>query len=348
MPVAFEPPRGVRDTVSPVRVDPTGRRGPTRGQARSAAWRRSSQGLYVPSEVDRHRPEQRIVEAAALVPAYGGLTGWAALRWLGGRWFGGLETDGKTPRDVEIATIDWIRAQPGMRPVEERLAPDDLTVGDGLRMTTVPRSVCFEMRYARNLRWAVVAMDMAAASDLCSIAEAAGYASGLQGWIGIPQCRAALALADENSWSPYEPIMRMVWMLDAGLPRPLCNQPVFDLDGRHVATPDLLDVEAGVAGEYDGGVHLTAARRADDLVRESKLRDLGLECFTMVSRDLADPFSTVVPRMLAARERAAGHPERRRRWTIEPPAWWRPTVTVEQRRALSPEDRDRLLRYRVA
>ena len=55
--------------------------------------------------------------------------------------------------------------------------------------------------------------------------------------------------------------MRLVWELDAGHPRPLCNVPLFDRHGRHLATPDLVDPGAGVVGEYDGAVHLTGAQR---------------------------------------------------------------------------------------
>jgi hypothetical protein len=36
----------------------------------------------VPADAEQ-TTEQRIVEAAAVLPAYGGVTGWAALRWLG-------------------------------------------------------------------------------------------------------------------------------------------------------------------------------------------------------------------------------------------------------------------------
>ena len=46
------------------------------------------------------------------------------------------------------------------------------------------------------------------------------------------------------------------------------NRPVFDLHGRHVGTPDLLDVEAGVYGEYDSELHLDGKRRLKDLTRE--------------------------------------------------------------------------------
>jgi hypothetical protein len=45
--------------------------------------------------------EQRIVEASYLLPADGAVTGWAVLRWLGGRWFEGGAADG-VPLDVPL------------------------------------------------------------------------------------------------------------------------------------------------------------------------------------------------------------------------------------------------------
>src|SRR3954447_802486 len=69
--------------------------------------------------------------------------------------------------------------------------------------------------------------------------------------------RAALDLASEDSRSPNETRMRLVWVLDAGLPVPAVNQPVYDLDGRLLGVADLLDVAAGVVGEYDGEDHAT-------------------------------------------------------------------------------------------
>src|SRR5690242_3155835 len=55
----------IPDLVLPVRVDPTGRDGPTRAQARGPRWRRSSPGLYVPVGTPDDLVEQRIVEAYA-------------------------------------------------------------------------------------------------------------------------------------------------------------------------------------------------------------------------------------------------------------------------------------------
>jgi hypothetical protein len=140
--------------------------------------------------------------------------------------------------------------------------------------------------------------------------------------------------------------MRLVWVLVAGLPEPMCNTPVFDLSGRHVGTPDLIDPIAGVAGEYEGVVHLDRRQRGVDVRREQAFRDVGLECFPMVASDWQD-LSQMVARMNSAYSRAVDRPVRERAWTVEPPAWWVRTDTVSRRRALTHQDRLRLLGRRA-
>lgn len=55
------------DLVRPMRLDPTGVTGPTRGQARGPHYRQTSHGWYVPSEVDEAPVEQRILEQSMRV-----------------------------------------------------------------------------------------------------------------------------------------------------------------------------------------------------------------------------------------------------------------------------------------
>ena len=87
--------------VPPRRLDPSGLNGPTPGQARGPSWRRAAAGLYVPADVNDDRVEQRIVEAASRLRT-GAVTGWAALRLLGGGYFDGLERDGRTRLPVPL------------------------------------------------------------------------------------------------------------------------------------------------------------------------------------------------------------------------------------------------------
>jgi hypothetical protein len=306
-----------------------------------------SSGLFVPASVDSADPDQRICEAGARLPAYGGVTGWGGLRWAGATWFKGLGDFGRV-RPVTLAVMhDEIRKQPQIDITSERLPARDLTSHDGLAITTHVRSVCFEMRYANCGRDAVVILDMAMMVDLVTLDEVAAYVLNLNGWTGVGKCRFALAWSDENSWSPMETRLRLIYVIDLELPWPLCNRPIFDLDGRHIGTPDLLDVEAGLVVEYEGGLHLEGHRRGADLQKEAAYRRVGLEYVVMVAADWASPESTIMPRIRDARQRARFEAMATRRWTVEPPPWWTSTTTVDARRALSASQRARLLRYRA-
>jgi hypothetical protein len=335
--------------VWPVRRDKAGVDGPTPWQARGPEWRATSRGLYVPATVDPDVVEQRIVEAAAVEPSCAVVTGWAALRWWGGAWFEGLAADGRTPLPVPLAAGDGHsrRTQDDVfEMVWEFVSPKHLTRLDGLRLTTRLWSVTLAMRRAPDLGAAVRIFDMAAYNDLVSIPEVVAFTEGHQGTrTGVELVREAMTYADENAWSPTEVDFRLVWQLVAGLPRPVCNRPVFDLNGRLVGTPDLLDPVHGVAGDYDGALHLEGAQRSRDVAREADFRSVGLEPVTMLAGDRHDP-TEVVRRLHAAYRRAHAKPLADRRWTIEPPRWWTRTDTVARRRALTLEQRRRYLRLR--
>lgn len=323
----------------PARIDPAGLSGPTKGEAYGPGWRRTGHGYFLPASVDDTRVERRIVEAAAVLPPDGAVTGWAALRWSGAMWFDGLAGDGVTRRPVPVLTgCGAIRPQHGIAVSSELRRPGEIVEVDGLAVTIPVRSALFEVRYAESITSAVVAADMTMEADLATPQELTAYAATLGTWTGIPQAREALPLARENSWSPQEPRLRVLWKLLAGFPEPLCNRPVFDLSGRHIGTPDLLDPVSGVVGEYEGVVHLKRRQRGIDVRREQALRDAGLECFSVVAADWADE-TVIAARIRSAYARAASRPVSERAWTIEQPAWWVPTHTVALRRALSARER---------
>lgn len=325
-----DPPAGL---VRPVRVDPAGVDGPTRGQARSSRWRKSSYGLYVPSAVDPVVPEQRILEQSARLSQGGAVTGWASLRLHGGNFFDGLAADGSShlPVPLNPGVFHQLAADERCTISRDRLFSHEITVVQGIPCTVVLRALFDEARYARSIRHAVVALDMAAAAELASLAMVRDYVAEHPAWTGVDQVRQALPLASEESWSPKESQMRLVWVLDAGLPPPVCNRPVFTGEGRYVGRPDLLDLEAGVVGEYDGADHRLRLQHARDVDREERFRRLGLEYFKVTGPDSR---TTVVDRMHSTRSRARFEPPDRRRWTIEPPAWWEPEPSLDDRIAL--------------
>lgn len=333
--------------VAPVSVDPDGVRGPTPGQARGPGWRRTALGMFVPTATDSTKLEQRIVEAVAGCGSGAAATGWAGLAWARARWFGGLAPDGSTMLPVPVALGDrrTVRPRPGTTISEDWLFGCDVLEIDGLPITIAERSVAFEARRAESLLAAVRVIDMAAADDLVDLDSMAAYTARLSGRPGVRRLRRALELAEENAWSPPEVTMRIHWRREIPTARLLCNPPVFDRTGRHLLTPDLLDPAAGVAGEYDGLVHLEDGPRRRDLDRDALYRDLGIEPVTMMSaaQDDRDAFRA---RLQRAYRRTAARRDHDRPWTLDQPEWWVDTSTVSRRRSLTEPDRARWLRYR--
>lgn len=312
------------DLVRPVPVDPTGRSGPTVGQARGPRWRRTSPRFYVPSSVDRGLVEQRILEESLRLPRGGVVTGWAALRLAGGGIFDGLSADGRTLLDVPLLLppgID-IRRGPGYQVRRERLEAEETTVLCGVPCTRPLRAVFDEARRRRDARGAVEAIDMTLAAGLVGDAALRTFVMGKAGWPGSRLVAAALPLVDGRSRSPRETALRLVWMLDAGLPRPLCNWPVADASGRPIGTPDLLCEELAVVVEFDGADHRSRSRHRVDVRREDLFRRAGLEHVAFVGADLDDT-DLVVDRLHAAVDRArrSGVPRTWRR--KRDPAPWR-------------------------
>lgn len=320
------------DLVRPARIDPTGVTGPTRGQAQRGRWRACAHGWYVPTVTDSTRVEQRILEQAVRLGPGGALTGWASLRWRGAAYFDGTAVDGAALRPVPL-----LRSAGGNLTRETaaaisrcQLAPSEIEIVHGVPCTTVQRALFDEMRFAVSLREAVVAADMTAAAGLITPGIMTVYVSHRPAWKGVPRVRRALLLCIVDSRSPQETRLRLVWILDARLPPPLCNRPVFDRSGNLLGYPDLLDPVAGVVGEYDGADHRTASRHRRDVTREAAFRDHGLEFFRVVGGDLGNR-ALVVDRMLSARRRARFLPEEDRAWTLVPPPWWEQPETLDHR-----------------
>lgn len=333
--------------VLPARVDPSGLTGPTRGRAQGPGYRRVGPGYYVTAEVDSLQLEQRIVEAMAGTPDDAAVTGWAALAWLRAPWFSGFGTDGRTPLRVPVN----LRGRRGMAPragvvwVEDWLPDEDVLEIDGLLISAPARSVTFEIRRSWRTDRAIQCLDMAAACDLVSLEEVRVDRERLAGRPGVTKIDTALEWADENVWSPQETTLRLEWREQVSAAPVVTNVPIFSPDGRHLLTPDLFDPVAGVAGEYNGTVHLQEGNRRTDLGRDELYRELGIEQVIMMSA-AHDDRSAFRQRLLAAYRRSS---ERRhpRRWTLDQPSWWVDTSTVARRRALTEEQRVIWLRRRA-
>lgn len=258
----------------------------------------------------------------------GAVTGWASLRLLGGNFFDGLDRDGRTRLPVPIAAAtDRLAAHPDIVRTRERLDASEVVIRHGIRCTDINRALFDEMRRRGELREAAVAMDMAAAAELTSVRRMRTYAEGRGGCNGLPLVLSALDLADEGSRSPAESRLRLIWELDAGWPRPLCNRAVFDLDGRLLGIPDLLDPDLGIVGEFDGADHREIGRHRRDVQREDAFRRAGLEYVEVVGADLHSS-ELVVGRMEAARARAG---KMAKGWMLEQTGRCERDLTLDER-----------------
>jgi hypothetical protein len=286
----------------------------------------------VPADVDSTVVEQRILEQSMLLPSFGAVTGWASCRLRRAAFFDGLLPDGPTqiPVPLLIGPLGQLRPHEGVRLSRERLLHSEIVVVHGIRCARLDRALFDEMRRVEDLREAVVAMDMMAAAELLSLRQMRDYVLEHPGWTGVPGVREALDLASEHSRSPNETRLRLIWQLDAGLPPPLINQPVFTRAGRLIGYPDLFDPVAGVVGEYDGAEHRRAARHSKDVAREEDFRRAGLEYFKVTGPDLRN-VSLIVSRMHSTRSRALWLPPERRAWTLDLPDGWEKGLTLDQK-----------------
>ncbi len=302
------PPSGL---VAPVRRGVDGGDGPTPGVLRGPAWLQVGRGWHVPAGTPR-TPEQRAYEVGVRLGPHGLVTGWAALRLAGARYFEGLAHDRRTPLPVPVLLPHEARLRAPEVVVERTRGPLPVAVTRfGVRCVPSELALLHEVRRATSRRRAGVMVDMALAArvvDLERLWETANTHRRL------PAAAAyALERACGECRSPRESAMMQVWESAAGFPRPLMNREVRDLTGRLLAVVDLLDVEAGVCGEFNGAAHRSAARQSRDEKRHADLRAVGLETFAVVGRDSE---KVQVERMTAARGRALWLPPVERRWQV--------------------------------
>ncbi len=312
------PPRGL---VRPTRALPDNLTGPRPGQVRSRHWRQTTHGYWVPATVDDDLPEQRILEQSLRLPDGGVVTGWAGCRLARAAYFDGRERDGTTGQPVPLLVPreSKLRSLPGSVISREPVGPGDTRVVAQIPTASPVRSLFDEMRRVEDPREAVVAVDMMAAALQVSIAELRRYHAARRRWRRSGRVAWAVDLASERSLSPGETRMRLTWVLDARLPHPLVNQPVFDTCDRLVCVADLFDPSAGVVVEYDGATHLRRRRRSRDIEREERCRRAGLEYVAVTG---VDDSEKVVERMVTARQRAPGLRGVKDQWTLDEPPWW--------------------------
>jgi very-short-patch-repair endonuclease len=184
------------------------------------------------------------------------------------------------PHDIHLATATPQRPGSGMsrsrrpefRAHRFQLRPQDRVHVHGLPVTSLARTWC-DLARILKLPDLVAAGDSALRAG-ASESELDDMVRALRGSRGVRRARTALPLLDRRSRSRPESHMRVA-VSGLGLARFDVNSAVSRIDGGWLAEPDLSNVDAKIALEYQGEDHAKVRRMRRDLTRFADLRREG-------------------------------------------------------------------------
>ncbi len=263
--------------------------------------RRMLQGVYVAAQA-RDDMDLRAHALSLVVPDGAVVTDRTAA------WLHGVDllprSSGRTPPPVNVFhTSDTRMRRPGVAAGRRGLLPSDITVVQGVRVTTALRTALDLGR----LLWrydALAAIDgflrIGVPHDLL-ILEIGRF----RGFRGVRQLRALAPLGDGRAESPGESALRLNWY-DACLPRPVLQFWLYDDAGVPIYRLDIALPELWYAAEYDGEEnHISDEDREYDESRRSWCeteRHWIFEVFTKV--DVYDRRPDPLPRLAGGFRRA--------------------------------------------
>ena len=220
----------------------------------------------------------------------GVLAGFSASALHGSKWI-------DPARPAAIVGTNRRRAA-GVQIWEERIDTDEITVIDGMRVTTPARTALDLARhYRRDL--AVAAIDALAQAVEVKMADIELLVDRYRGRRGMKAARVALELVDGGAQSPRETWLRLL-LIEAGFPPPQTQIPVLNEWGWAEAYLDMGWEAIKVAVEYDGDQHRSSRYQyVKDIRRLEKLeRHYGWIVVRVVAEDRPE---AVIRRVAAAR-----------------------------------------------
>jgi len=209
--------------------------------------RRMLQGVYVAAQA-RDDMDLR-ARALALVVPDGAVVTDRSAAWLHGVALLPRSSGVRPPPVNVFHTSDTRMRRPGVAAGRRGLLPSDITVVQGIRVTTA-------LRTALDLGRLLWKYDALAAIDAflrigvpheLIVAEVGRF----KGYRGVRQLRALVPLGDGRAESPGESALRLNWY-EAGLPRPDLQTWVYDDRGVGIYRLDITLPELLWAAEYDG------------------------------------------------------------------------------------------------
>lgn len=219
------------------------------------------------------------------------LAGFSAAALHGARWI-------DPARPAEIIDSNR-RPAAGVRVWEERIEADEITVVDGMRVTTPPRTA-LDLAKRHPKGTAVAATDALARATELKMADVELLLERYRGRPGIRTARAAIELVDGGAQSPKETWLRLL-LLQAGFPKPQTQIPVRNEWGWAEAYLDMGWEEIKVAAEYDGDQHRASRYQyVKDIRRLELLERHGWIVVRVVAEDHPDD---IIRRVAHARAR---------------------------------------------
>jgi len=202
------------------------------------------------------------------------------------------------------ATVDLIHENrhrlPGIHTRGDRIEEDEITVVNGVPVTTPARTV-LDLGCWYPTTSAVAAIDALARATEVKAADVELLAQRYGGRRGIARARLALTLFDAGAQSPKETWLRLL-LIEAGLRRPQTQIPVLDRYGNVFAYLDMGWEDVKVAVEYDGDQHRSDPHQYKwDIRRSEKLQSLGWIVIRVVAGNKPDEIIRRVRTALASR-----------------------------------------------
>ncbi|MGV8845270.1 type IV toxin-antitoxin system AbiEi family antitoxin domain-containing protein [Tessaracoccus sp.] len=184
------------------------------------------------------------------------------------------------PRN-QLELVTMTRLTPGhgersdrLRVRHTSLADDEVTTLDGVRVTTLERTV-FDLARSLPFEWGVMACDAALHNGL-DATRLHGATQRHQRLRGAPRARRVAEFGDSRSESAAESLSR-VQMARACLPVPDLQHELFDPDGVFIARSDFAWPELRLVGEVDGkgkyGSLLRPGQQPADAIMAEKRRE---------------------------------------------------------------------------
>jgi len=191
----------------------------------------------------------------------GVIAGFSAAALHGSRWI-------DASRAVDIIH-DNRHPLAGLQIWSGRLASDEIDMVAGTAVTT-PARTALDLACWYPTTTAVAALDDLVRTTELKMPDVELLTARYRGRRGIERARTSLNLVDAGAQSPKETWLRLV-LVQAGLPRPQTQIPVYDDFGDAIAYLDMGWEDVKVAVEYDGEQHRSDRRQYTWDVRRSEM-----------------------------------------------------------------------------